>query len=59
MLIAPPRVGSAGGASGVTGEALERPDSSGAPGGTPSDGERRAVQRKGAVMRGFAWQGAG
>eukprot|EP00969_Alexandrium_andersonii_P205183 9066504-Alexandrium_andersonii.AAC.1 len=58
MCIAPLRAGSAGGASGAAGEAPERPESSGVSGGAPADGERRAVQRKGAATRGFTRQGA-
>eukprot|EP00969_Alexandrium_andersonii_P337537 14918599-Alexandrium_andersonii.AAC.2 len=58
MPIAPPRADSAGGASGVTGRAPERSESSDVPGGAPADGERRAVRRKGATARGFARQGA-
>eukprot|EP00969_Alexandrium_andersonii_P217142 9591434-Alexandrium_andersonii.AAC.1 len=55
MLIASPRADSAGGASGVAGEAPGRPESSGVPGGALADGERRAAQRKDAA----AWVSLG
>eukprot|EP00969_Alexandrium_andersonii_P254671 11256700-Alexandrium_andersonii.AAC.1 len=51
ILVAPKRAGSAGSAVGVAGETFEQPESSGVPGGAPSDRERRAAQRKG-VLRG-------
>eukprot|EP00969_Alexandrium_andersonii_P361950 15458678-Alexandrium_andersonii.AAC.1 len=58
MLIAPPRSGSAAGAVGATGKSPEQSESSDVPRGAPADGARRAVQSKGAAVRGFARQGA-
>eukprot|EP00969_Alexandrium_andersonii_P289185 12781570-Alexandrium_andersonii.AAC.1 len=48
MLIAPPRVDAAGGASEAAGRTCGRSELSGAPGGKPADGGWRTVQQKGA-----------